>query len=79
MATFPTAARFALLWARLGDRCGRKLTLMRASLGMTVAMSLIGRSQNVYQLVGQRPLAGCPAGVALASAAGAWLVARRAA
>lgn len=57
-ATFLTAAFFAPLWGRLGDRYGRKLMLIRASLGMAVAMSLIGLSQNVYQLVGLRLLAG---------------------
>ena len=57
-ATFLTAAMFAPLWGRLGDRYGRKLMLIRASLGMAVAMSLIGLSQNVYQLVGLRLLAG---------------------
>ncbi len=53
-ATFLTAAMFAPLWGRLGDQYGRKLMLIRASLGMAVAMSLIGLSQNVYQLVGLR-------------------------
>jgi MFS family permease len=57
-ATFLTAALFAPLWGRLGDQYGRKLMLIRASLGMAVAMSLIGLSQNVYQLVGLRLLAG---------------------
>ena len=57
-ATFLTAALFAPLWGRLGDRHGRKLMLIRASLGMAVAMSLIGLSQNVWQLVGLRLLAG---------------------
>lgn len=57
-ATFLTAAFFAPLWGRLGDRYGRKLMLIRASLGMAVAMSLIGLSENVYQLVGLRLLAG---------------------
>ena len=57
-ATFLTAAIFAPLWGRLGDQYGRKLMLIRASLGMAVAMSLIGLSQNVYQLVGLRLLAG---------------------
>ncbi len=57
-ATFLSAAIFAPLWGRLGDRYGRKLMLIRASLGMAVAMSLIGLSQNVYQLVGLRLLAG---------------------
>jgi MFS family permease len=57
-ATFLTAAMFAPLWGRMGDRYGRKLMLIRSSLGMAVAMSLIGLSQNVYQLVGLRLLAG---------------------
>jgi len=57
-ATFLTAAMFAPLWGRLGDQYGRKLMLIRASLGMAVAMSLIGLSQTVYQLVGLRLLAG---------------------
>jgi MFS family permease len=57
-ATFLTAAMFAPLWGRLGDQYGRKLMLIRASLGMAIAMSLIGLSQNVYQLVGLRLLAG---------------------
>ena len=57
-ATFLTAAMFAPLWGRLGDQYGRKLMLIRASLGMAVAMSLIGLSQNVYQLVGLRLLTG---------------------
>ena len=57
-AAFLTAALFAPLWGRLGDQYGRKLMLIRASLGMAVAMSLIGLSQNIYQLVGLRLLAG---------------------
>jgi MFS family permease len=57
-ATFLTAALTAPLWGRLGDQYGRKLMLIRASLGMAVAMSLIGLSQNVYQLVALRLLAG---------------------
>jgi MFS family permease len=57
-ATFLTAAMFAPLWGRLADLYGRKLMLIRASAGMAVAMSLIGLSQNVYQLVGLRLLAG---------------------
>jgi MFS family permease len=57
-AAFLTAAMFAPLWGRLGDQYGRKLMLIRASLGMAVAMSLIGLSQNIYQLVGLRLLTG---------------------
>lgn len=57
-AAFLTAAIFAPLWGRLGDQYGRKLMLIRASLGMAVAMSLIGLSQNIYQLFGLRLLTG---------------------
>jgi len=66
-ATFFTAALFAPLWGRLGDMYGRKLTLIRASLGMAVAISLIGLSQNVYQLVGLRLLTGLLGGYASGS------------
>jgi len=57
-ATFLTAALTAPLWGHLGDKYGRKSMLIRASLGMAVAMSLIGLAQNVWQLVALRLLAG---------------------
>ncbi len=57
-AAFLSAAIFAPIWGRLADLYGRKLMLIRASAGMAVAMSLIGLSQNVYQLVALRFLAG---------------------
>ncbi|MDX6567022.1 MAG: hypothetical protein QOE10_2684, partial [Gaiellales bacterium] len=57
-ATFLTAALTAPLWGRLGDRYGRKPMLLRASLGMAIAMSLIGLAQNVEQLVLLRLLTG---------------------
>jgi MFS family permease len=57
-ATFLTAALTAPLWGHLGDRYGRKSMLIRASLGMAVAMSLIGLAQDVWQLVALRLLAG---------------------
>ena len=63
-ATFFTAALFAPLWGRLGDLYGRKLMLIRASLGMTIAISLIGTAQNVWQLVGLRLLTGFLGGYA---------------
>jgi hypothetical protein len=37
-ATYFTAALVAPLWGRLADRYGRKLMLIRASLGMAVAI-----------------------------------------
>ncbi|MFK3798837.1 MFS transporter [Pseudomonas sp. NPDC088444] len=63
-ATFFSAALTAPLWGRLGDRYGRKLMLIRASLGMAIAMSLIGLAENIYQLVGLRLLAGLLGGYA---------------
>ena len=62
--TFLTAGLTAPLWGRLGDKYGRKSMLIRASLGMAVAMSLIGFAQNVWQLVALRLLAGLLAGYA---------------
>jgi MFS family permease len=66
-AAFLTAALTAPLWGRLADRYGRKLMLIRASLGMAVAMSLIGMAHNVYELVGLRLLAGLLGGYASGS------------
>ncbi|MDE1169165.1 MAG: MFS transporter [Pseudomonas sp.] len=63
-ATFLSAALTAPLWGRLGDRYGRKLMLIRASLGMAVAMSLIGLAENIWQLVLLRLLAGLLGGYA---------------
>jgi MFS family permease len=57
-ATFFSAALTAPLWGWLADRYGRKLMLIRASLGMAIAMSLIGMAHNVYELVALRLLAG---------------------
>jgi MFS family permease len=66
-ATFFTAALCAPLWGRLADRYGRKLMLIRASLGMAVAMSLIGMATSVWQLVALRLLAGLLGGYASGS------------
>ena len=66
-ATFFTAALTAPLWGRLGDRYGRKLMLIRASLGMAVAMSLIGMAHSVWELVGLRLLTGLLGGYASGS------------
>ena len=57
-ATFLAAALVAPTWGRLADRYGRKLMLVRASLGMAVAMPLIGFAHDVWQLVALRLLAG---------------------
>lgn len=66
-ATFFTAALTAPLWGYLGDRFGRKSMLIRASLGMAIAMSLIGLAQDVTQLVLLRLLVGLLGGYASGS------------
>ncbi len=66
-ATFFSAALTAPLWGRLGDRYGRKLMLIRASLGMAIAMTLLGMAHSVWQLVALRLLAGLLGGYASGS------------
>src|ERR1700712_5013257 len=66
-ATFFSAALVAPLWGHLADLYGRKLMLVRASLGMAVAMSLIGLADNVWHLVLLRLLAGFLGGYSSAS------------
>src|SRR5271156_4127833 len=61
-ATFFAAALVAPLWGRLGDRYGRKLMLIRASLGMTIAMPLIGMAHSAWQLVALRMFVGLAGG-----------------
>ena len=66
-ATFFAAAFVAPLWGGLGDIYGRKLMLIRASLGMTVAISLMGMAGNVWQLVALRLFTGLAGGYASGS------------
>jgi MFS family permease len=66
-ATFFAAAFAAPVWGRLADRYGRKIMLVRASLGMAVCMSLVGLAQNVWQLSGIRLMAGLAGGYASGS------------
>lgn len=61
-ATFVMAGLVAPLWGRLGDRYGRKSMLIRASLSMTVCVSLMGLASNIWQLVGLRLLLGLASG-----------------
>lgn len=61
-ATFILAAIASPLWGRLADQHGRKLMLLRASLGMAIAVTLIGFAQNVYQLVTLRLIMGAISG-----------------
>jgi MFS family permease len=65
--TFFAAALVAPLWGRLADRYGIKLMLVRASLGMAIAQSLMGMAHNVFELVGLRLFAGFAGGYASGS------------
>ena len=66
-ATFLTAGLTAPLWGKLADRYGRKLMLIRASLGMAIVMSLMGMAHSVEQLVVLRLAAGLLGGYASGS------------
>lgn len=61
-STFLTAAIFSPVWGKLSDRYGRKPMLLRASLGMSIIMILIGFATSAFQLVGLRLLMGAIAG-----------------
>ncbi len=63
-ATFFSAALIAPFWGWMADRYGRKLMLVRASLGMAIAQSLMGMAQNVWELVGLRLFTGFAGGYA---------------
>jgi len=65
--TFFAASLVSPIWGRLADRYGRKLMLVRASLGMAIVMSLIGLAHNIYQLVGLRLAIGLAGGYASGS------------
>ncbi|MEB8659348.1 MFS transporter, partial [Bacillus cereus] len=49
--TFLMGAIVSPIWGKLGDIHGRKLMLIRASLGMAIIMTLMGFVTDVYQLV----------------------------
>jgi DHA1 family multidrug resistance protein-like MFS transporter len=66
-ATFLGTGLTAPIWGHLGDKYGRKSMLVRAAIGMTVVMSLIGLAHNVYQLVLLRFAAGLVGGYASSS------------
>lgn len=61
-ADYAISAISAPLWGIIADKKGRKIMLLRASLGMAVAMGLMGFVTNVRQLVALRALQGVFAG-----------------
>lgn len=60
--TFLVSALVSPLWGSLTDRKGRKLMLLRASLGMAIVIALQGMVTNVYQLFALRALMGLTSG-----------------
>ncbi|MCL6516143.1 multidrug efflux MFS transporter [Alicyclobacillus sp.] len=61
-STFLMSAIVSPIWGRIADQKGRKLMLLRASLGMAVICSLMGFAQNVYELTLLRLLMGSVSG-----------------
>ncbi|AVK61605.1 MFS transporter [Lactobacillus sp. CBA3605] len=61
-ADYAISAISAPLWGIIADKKGRKVMLLRASLGMALAMGLMGFVTNVWQLVALRALQGVFAG-----------------
>ena len=57
-ASFLAAGLVSPIWGWLADLYGRKPMLIRACLGMTIAISAMGMAQNIHQLVALRALAG---------------------
>lgn len=60
--TFLVIALISPVWGRLADRKGRKLMLLRSSLGMALVIGLMGFVTNVWQLIGLRFFQGLFAG-----------------
>ncbi|CAI2430093.1 multidrug efflux MFS transporter [Serratia plymuthica] len=60
--TFLVSALVSPLWGSLADRKGRKLMLLRASLGMAIVIVLQGMVTHVYQLFALRALMGLTSG-----------------
>lgn len=63
------AILFSPLWGSLGDKYGRKLMIIRALLGLSVAVFLMSFAQNVYQLFLLRVFQGAASGMIAAALA----------
>lgn len=61
-STFLVTAIVSPLWGKLADQKGRKIMLLRASLGMAIVISLMGFVTTVYQLVLLRVIQGVVSG-----------------
>ena len=60
--TFLVSAIVSPMWGSLADRKGRKLMLLRASLGMAIAILLQAYATNVWQLFFLRAIMGLTSG-----------------
>jgi DHA1 family multidrug resistance protein-like MFS transporter len=60
--TFLVSAIVSPMWGSLADRKGRKLMLLRASLGMAIAILLQAFATNVWQLFILRAVMGLTSG-----------------
>ncbi|CAI1813251.1 multidrug efflux MFS transporter MdtG [Serratia fonticola] len=56
--TFLFSAIASPFWGSLADRRGRKLMLLRSSLGMGIVMVLMGMAQNIWQFLALRAVLG---------------------
>ena len=65
-STYIISAIFSPIWGRAADKFGRKPMLLRASLGMSIVIGLMGFAPNVYALIGLRLLQGTIAGYSTA-------------
>ena len=61
-STFLIASIVSPLWGSLADRMGRRPMLLRASLGMAIAIALQGVATNIYIFVALRALMGLTSG-----------------
>lgn len=60
---------FAPFWGSIGDKYGRKIMIVRATVGLSVAVLMMGFVQNVYQLFAMRLLQGALSGMIAAALA----------
>jgi DHA1 family multidrug resistance protein-like MFS transporter len=58
MASFMVMAVVSPLWGKLADTKGRRLMLLRASIGMAIVFSLMSLATNVWEIIGLRLLQG---------------------
>lgn len=61
-STFLILAIISPIWGKIADKHGRKVMILRASLGMAFVLGAMGLVQNVFQLIGLRLLQGVFAG-----------------